>query len=69
MVADYEARAEAEMNAGATIEISRNPRYVAITMSDGSEYFFQDEEADDLLNEVPDNISETDYILAVAQGW
>lgn len=69
MVADYEARAEAEMNAGATIELNRYPCYVAITMSDGSEYFFQDEEAEDLLNEVPDNISATDYILALAQGW
>lgn len=69
IVADCEARAEAELNAGATIEINRHPCYVAITMSDGSEYFFQAEEAADLLNEVPDNISETDYILARAQCW
>lgn len=69
MVKDYESRAKAELDAGATIEIRRNPCYVALTMSDGSEYFFQDDEADDLLNEVPDNINEEDYILAVAQGW
>lgn len=69
MVADYEARAKAELDAGATIEINKNPCYVAITMSDGTEYFFQDQEAEDLLSEVPDNISETDYILAVSQNW
>lgn len=38
-------------------------------MSDGSEYFFQGEEASDLLDEVPDNLAPEDYILAVAQGW
>jgi hypothetical protein len=69
MVTDYEARATAELNAGAIIEINETACYIAITMSDGSEYFFQDHEADDLLDEVPDNISGEYYILAMAQGW
>jgi hypothetical protein len=69
MVKDYEERARAEQEAGATIEINERLPYIAIKMSDGSEYFFQDEEASVLLDEVPDNISAKDFILAIAQGW
>lgn len=32
-------------------------------------YFFQGDEASDLLDEVPDWINEEDYILWIAQGW
>ncbi len=66
---DYEKRANAERNAGSTVEINHRLPYVAVTLSGGDEYFFQGEEASDLLDEVPDNINEEDYILAVAQGW
>ena len=69
MVKDYEERARSEREAGATIEINEHLPYVAIKMSDGSEYFFQGEEASMLLDEVPDNINEEDFILALAQGW
>ena len=69
MVKDYMARADAERHGGGKIEISSNPVYVAITMSDGSEYFFEDHEADELLSEVPININQEDFILAIAQGW
>lgn len=69
MVKDYEERARSEREAGATIEINEHLPYIAIKMSDGSEYFFQDEEASMLLDEVPDNIRSEDFILAIAQGW
>ncbi len=32
-------------------------------------YFFQGEEASNLLNECPDYVSEEDYILWISQGW
>ena len=67
MLADYTKRAQAERDAGATIEIKYD--YVAITMSDGTEYFFQGEEADELLSDIPDNINREDFILAIAQDW
>lgn len=39
--------------------------------SDGDElgYFFQGEEASDLLDDIPEWINEEDYILWSAQGW
>jgi len=69
MVRDYERRAKAERRGGGHVEIDTRFSTVSVTLSDGSEYFFQEGEADDLLDEVPDNIAPEDYILAVAQGW
>lgn len=69
MVEDYERRAQAERDAGGRIDIDHGLPTVAVTMSDGSEYFFQEHEASELLDEVPENIAEEDYILALAQGW
>jgi hypothetical protein len=69
LVKQFEARAEAERNGGGHVEIDDNVGYVAVTLSDGSEYFFQGDEADALLAEVPDDLSREDYILASAQSW
>jgi len=69
MVADYEKRAKAERDAGGSVEIDERLPTVAVTMSDGSEYFFQETEASELLDQVPDNMSPEDFILAYAQGW
>lgn len=69
MVKDYEMRANAERAAGGSVEIDYRLPSVAVELSDGSEFFFQEHEASDLLDEVPENINEEDYILAVAQGW
>ena len=66
---DFEQRAEAERQAGGFVEINYGLPSVSITLSDGSDYFFQEHEADDLLGEVPTNIADEDYLLAVAQGW
>ena len=65
----YVARATAEREAGGSIEINPIANYVAITMSDGSEYFCQGEEADDMIEAVPEWIHPEDYLLAVAQDW
>ncbi len=69
LVKQYEQRAAAERKDGTTIEINNGIPYVAIEFPNGDEYFFQGEEADNLLNEVPENINEEDYLLAIAQNW
>jgi len=70
---DYTERAAAEREGGATIEINRAHDYIAITMSDGSEYFFQGEEAQDLRTEFEQfpglSVSLEDYLLAQAQNY
>jgi len=71
MAKDYEQRAEAARAEGWTVEINQGLPYVAI---DNPEYpddgwFFQGDEADDLLKEVPDWMNEEDYILAQTMNW
>lgn len=65
----YRDRAQAEWDAGGSIEINNTANYVSIKMSSGAEYFFQDWEAENLLETVPDWIDEEDYLLAQAQNW
>ena len=69
LVKDFEKRAENERRAGGMVDIDYRLPTVAVELSDGSEYFFQEYEAQDLIDEVPENISPEDYILAQAQGW
>ena len=69
MAMDYERRAAAERAEGGSCRINYGLPTVAVTLADGSTYFFQEHEASNLLDEVPDNISSEDYILALAQGW
>ena len=59
---------------GQSVEINHSMQWVAINMGedehgDLKEWFFQGEEADNLIEEVPDWINEEDYILWSAQGW
>jgi len=70
MVKDYQERAAAElMCPGTYIKIEREFPVISLCLSDGSNYYFADTEAEDLLSEVPENISPEDYILAIAQSW
>lgn len=69
MQAQYRARYDAEVQAGGRIQINRGLPEVAITMSDGSEYYFQDWQADDLLATVPEWCSAEVFLLASAQNW
>jgi hypothetical protein len=66
---DLTLRHDAEVAAGGSIEISHSFPTVAIVMSDGTEYYFQDSEACELLETVPDYVNEEVYLLAMAQGW
>jgi len=56
-------------SAGGTIEINSGLPYVAIKQPNEEEYFFQGEEAENLLNEVPEDINEEEYIIWISQGW
>jgi len=73
IIADYELRANAERATGGKVEINRNIPYVSVTRSDGSEYFFQGDEADELINEADNaldgNINAYDYVMATSQSW
>jgi len=66
---NYRHRAEFERKAGGTVEINDRLPSVAVSLSGGLDYFFQGEEAENLLNDVPDELSAEDFILAIAQGW
>jgi len=74
MKQQIEQSAQYELAAGTTIEINNSLPYVALTMSDGSEYFFQGQEASELLDE--HELSASKFattveasILHSAQGW
>lgn len=66
---NYRHRAEFERKAGGSVEINNQIPSVAVTLSGGLDYFFQGEEAENLLDSVPDELSAEDFILAIAQGW
>jgi len=74
MKQQIEQSAQFELEAGASIEINNGLPYVAITMSNGDEYFFQESEASDLLDEHNMSADKFDTtveasILHSAQGW
>ena len=69
LIEQYEERARNEREVGAEIEIDTGLPYISIKMSDDSEYAFQEHEAENLLNDVPDWINAEDYLLAIAQNW
>ena len=62
-------RANAEREAGTIIDINHAYSYLSVTRSNGSEYYFQDQYAEDLFKEVPEWCTEEDYILATSQNW
>ena len=69
-----EQSATAELNAGAQIDIDRRYGWVSLTMSNGDEYFFQDSEGYDLIDEHDRsadkfNVTCEQSILHSAQGW
>ena len=67
--ADLQTRHDAELAAGGAIVINHNLPTVSIWLSDGSDFFFQDSEATELLAGVPDYVNEEVFLLAMAQGW
>lgn len=69
LIKQVEDSARDMIHAGCTIEINYHLPYVAVTLDDDSEYFFQDSEASELLDSCPDYLNEEDYILWSAMGW
>lgn len=73
LIAEYEERAREERKDGGEIEINRSLPYIAVVLSNGSEYFFQGEEADAMIDEADSaldgGINAEDFILATAQSW
>ena len=67
--ADFETRYKAEIAAGGSVQINHRLPSVAVTLSDGEEYFFQGDGASNLLAEVPDFMDDEVFILASAQNW
>jgi hypothetical protein len=68
MARDIEQTAESERERGAVVEVNYRLPYVAVKNSNGSEWFMQDEEASNFLDEVPDNVDEEDYALWYFNG-
>lgn len=70
---DYKLRAEAERQAGGRIEVNTSLPYIAIDGSDGLTYFFQGEEAENLIEEYESvewlECSLEEYLLAISQNW
>jgi hypothetical protein len=69
LATQYEQRAAAERENGGSCTINHVLPTVAIMMSSGEEWFFQEHEATALLDTVPGNLSAEDYLLASAQSW
>ena len=61
--------ADAERKAGGKVELNKYLGYCAVTTSSEEEYFFQGEDYDTLLAEVPENVQEEDYILYQSTTW
>ena len=65
-------RAAAERAAGGHCEVNELLPTIALTMSDGSEYFFQGEEAENMVKEYKSIdlcFSLEDWLLSIAQDW
>lgn len=69
LVTDFIERANCERANNGYCWINFGLPEVEVGLSDGSIYHFQESEAQELLDEVPENISEDDYLLAISQGW
>lgn len=69
MVRQYERLAKSERRGGGKIDIDYRLPTVYIKTSARDEYFFQEHEAQDLLDTVPQNIAAEDFLLAQSQNW
>lgn len=67
--ANLERSARIEKSRGGSVEINYKLPTVSVTLGNGDNFFFQGDEASDLLEEIPENMSEEDYLLGTAIGW
>ena len=69
---DYKIRARSERAAGGSCEVNEMLPTISIKTSAGEEYFFQGEEAEDMLKEYETldlSCSIEQWLLAVSQSW
>lgn len=66
---DMKRAGEQQRKDGGKIKIDYRHETVAIKLANGDEFFFQNNEAIDLLDEVPDNVNEEDYLFWIARSW
>ena len=70
MIEEIQKTADVNYGFGWRIEINSKIPTVAIKNPDGeTEWFFQEHEADDLLESIPEDVNEEDYLLWAMQGW
>lgn len=66
---DYERRANEAGWGGTEVDIDERLPTIAVTHGDGTEYFFQGEEADRMLEEVPEWTDAWTYFMVTSQDW
>lgn len=66
IVADYERRAE---ESDLEVDINMSIPTVSITRDDGEEWFFQEHEAEELLDSIPEDIHPETYLKVAALEW
>ena len=69
LVKQYENRAKNEIEGGTIIEINANLPYISITSANGENWYFDNNDAQKLLDGVPKNIDVETFILATSQNW
>jgi hypothetical protein len=74
LIKEIERTAALCSTAGMNVHINESMPWVNVHLGydrwgDAINYFFQGEEASELLAECPPYVSEEDYILWIAQGW
>ena len=69
MAEQIKATADIMRTAGCEVKIQYLVPLVAITHHDGEEWFFQEDEAYELLNQVPENVNEEDWFLYCSLSW
>jgi hypothetical protein len=69
LAAQYEQRAAAERDSGSMCSVNHYIPAIFVQMANGETWHFQEHEAQEILNAVPDNLSPEDYVLASAQNW
>ena len=71
LISQVTQRANDAKNAGAKVNIQENMPSLSVTLPNGEEYFFQGEEAESMLADVPSIFShlKEEYFLATSQNW
>lgn len=66
---DIKKTANKERKKGAEVELNSRMNYISVKRSDGADYYFQGEGADEIFDQIPDNVNDEDFVLWYAQGF